>query len=285
MKATAAVEDVKVARPFIKWVGGKRLLLDELRKHVPDSFGRYIEPFIGGGALFFDLCASKKTPIEGLLGDKNGELATTYVTIQKSPDALIEKLRNLEDSYRTCEDKKAFFYGMRATRPIDPIEVAARLIFLNKTCYNGLYRVNKSGGFNTPHGRYENPTICDAENILACSAALAGTCIGTNDFGLTASMAMKGDFVYFDPPYWPVNATSNFTSYTKDEFGPGEQERLRDVARALKKRGVRVLLSNADVEPVRALYADGFEMRRIEVGRAINSKATSRGKVGELLIW
>ena len=164
-------------------------------------------------------------------------------------------------------------------------ERAARFIFLNKAGFNGLYRVNKSGGFNVPAGKFKSPPmICDEENLRACSAALQGVAIWNASFDAIDREAVPGDFVYFDPPYWPVSASADFTAYTKEPFGPAEQERLRDLALSLKRCGVHVLLSNADVPPVRKLYAKGFTIERVEARRAINSDASKRGSVGELLI-
>jgi DNA adenine methylase len=229
-------------KPFVKWVGGKRRLVPELLRQAPRSFGRYHEPFVGGGALFFGLAESH---------DKDQYYSVRALSVD----------------------------GME-----DDADVAAWFIYLNKTGFNGLYRVNRRGLFNVPMGRYKNPNICDDENLRVCSRALAGVDIRHEGFDAVTERAEPGDFVYFDPPYVPVSDTANFTAYTRSGFGPAEQEKLRDVARRLKDNGVRVIVSNSDTAPVRSLYRRGFRQRQVLVGRAINSKATARGAVPELII-
>lgn len=269
-------------KPPLKWAGGKRQIIDELLALVPKFQGRYFEPFVGGGALFFELA-----PQGAIIGDSNLFLAVTYKAIRDDVDEVIKLLKFHEA--RHC---KAHYLSVRADL-IDPANgrpkgaaanVAARVIYLNRTCFNGLWRVNKKGQFNVPMGRYTNPTICDAPNLRACARALKGCRIYHSDFARMAQMAVKGDFVYFDPPYAPVSATANFTAYAKTGFTLEDQERLMVAAKALKAKGVEVLLSNSDVPAIRDLY-EGFNIRRIEARRAINSKADRRGAVGELLIW
>ncbi len=269
------------ATPFVKTVGGKRQLLPELRRHVPESFGRYFEPFVGGGALFFDLVAAGR-PGPAWLSDTNRDLAIAYGVVKSDVDALVEALRAHAESHARYPGP--YYYAVRADAPVDRVAVAARAIYLNKTCFNGLHRVNRAGKFNVPMGRYVNPAICDEPNLRAVSMALQRAEVHAVDFQ-SAAVAEEGDFVYFDPPYWPASATSHFTGYTADGFTAADQQRLRDVALAMKRRGVRVLLSNADVPPVRALYADGFECRRVDARRNVNSKPGKRGVVGELLFW
>ena len=262
------------ARPFIKWVGGKRQLLTELRRHVPERFGRYFEPFVGGGALFFDLA-----PSAAMLADANERLIRTYHGVRDHVDAVIGLLR----SYPHDE---AFYYLMRGV-DIDAkldAEVAAWFIYLNKTGFNGLYRVNKRNRFNVPFGSHSNPTICDEEHLRACSAALAGTALEVADFEAAVSSAVAGDLVYFDPPYVPMTATSNFTSYTSGGFTPADQLRLRNVALDLAERGVHVILSNSSAGAVRELYANGFAVHEVASRRAVNSKASARGAVKELVM-
>lgn len=263
-----------IARPFLKWVGGKRQLLSELAMRVPARFGTYHEPFLGGGALFFHL-----RPANAVLADTNARLVRAWRGVRDAPEDVVALLR-------TYPHDRAFFEALRAA-DVDAgsdAEVAAWMIYLNRTGFNGLYRVNRRNVFNVPFGSYANPTICDADNLRAVSQALQGVRLEVEDFGTVLDRAVEGDFVYFDPPYVPLTATSSFTSYTADGFGPAEQARLRDVARALKERGVHVLLSNSSAPLVEALYDDGFE--RIPVGamRAINCKASGRGAVTELII-
>jgi DNA adenine methylase len=285
------------AHPFVKWAGGKRQLLPELRWHVPTHFKTYYEPFVGGGALFFDLFSSGARPSCAVLADSNVQLIQTYRALRDDVEAVIRGLTIATREYTRFGAQ--FFYDVRAQFPIltSDLAVATSFLFLNRTCFNGLYRVNQKGKFNVPHGRYENPRICNAENLRACSQVLQDVALFEGDFEdvVLGSRAQPdrernlhlgpGDFLYFDPPYWPAGGASNFTSFTKERFGPKEQERLRDVALRCKSRGARVALSNADVPEVRALYAHGFELRRIEAKRAINSNASRRGNVGELLIW
>ncbi len=284
-----------VARPFTKWAGGKTQLLPELRRRVPSNFGHYWEPFVGGGAMLFDMLQQGRTVDSDSTGttgdnvtinDSNKWLIATYRAIRDNVHGVISYLKEYEASYR--KGGAEFYYEVRKRNPALLVDQAAAFIFLNKTGFNGLFRVNKAGDFNVPHGkRAGEVTICDAENLHACSHLLQGVQIQHGDFEAppgVAGCAKEGDFIYFDCPYWPVSASSDFTAYTKEPFGPAEQERLRDLALRLKKRGCRVLLSNADVPPVRALYAKGFTIERVEARRAINSDASKRGNVGELLI-
>jgi len=270
-----------IATPFLKWAGGKRQLLPEIRKHVPTQFGRYFEPFIGGGAVFFDLfpagCGNVLRRV--WLGDSNLELTTTYTAIRDDVEEVVKTLR----AHARLHSEKHYYY-VRGLRDLDGAALAARMIYLNKTGFNGLYRVNRSGGFNVPIGSYKNPTICDEPNLRACARTLQGVEVVGADFVTLMTAARAGDFVYFDPPYVPVNRTSDFTSFTAAGFGPADQERLAECARRLKSIGVHVLLSNADLPVVRELYA-GFEMRTVQARRNINSKGKKRGEVGELLIW
>jgi DNA adenine methylase len=264
---------------LLKWPGGKRQLLPEIREHVPASFGRYLEPFVGGGALFFDVFASSGLSAPAYLGDANAELVTTYKAVRDDVEAVIAALRPHERQHSA-----EHYYATRAQRLRSESAVAARMIYLNRTCFNGVYRVNRSGGFNVPIGRYTNPIICDADNLRACSRALAGAEIACADFASVMAVAKPGDFVYCDPPYFPVSKTGDFTSFTAAGFTPADQERLADCVRQLKRSGVHVLLSNADLPVVRELY-EGFEMRSVKARRNINSKSDRRGAVDELLIW
>ena len=265
---------LRSARPFLKWAGGKRLLLPHLVPHVPVKYGTYFEPFVGGGALFFHL-----RPKKAVLADHNLRLVRAYRGVKGSVDWVISLLRRYPHT-------REFFEEMRkADIDVRPdAEVAAWLVYLNKTAFNGLYRVNAKNRFNVPFGDYDRPNLCDAKNLVACAEALARTEIENEDFEAVVARAKKGDFVYFDPPYVPLSASSSFTSYTAVGFGPEDQRRLRDVARSLKKRGVHVVLSNSSAGAVRELYQEDFTITEIDAARAINAKGSGRGKVKELLI-
>lgn len=271
------------AKPFLKWCGGKTVLLPEILPRLPKKINTYFEPFLGGGAVFFALAAEGRFE-RVVLGDMNQELITTYGAIRNE---LYEVLRLLKA--HAAKHSEEYFYKVRAqTEPSDKranlsAYVAARFIYLNRTCFNGLYRVNRQGRFNVPFGRYANPTICDEENLRAVSQVLRGVTLTSIDFQNTTFVAKKGDAVYFDPPYVPISETSNFTAYSAGGFGLGEQERLRDCFATLDRRGVHVLLSNSDTPLVRKLYK-GFKIETVEAPRRVNSKGSARGNVKELLI-
>jgi DNA adenine methylase len=273
--AVAAEEASPLARkPFLKWAGGKRKLLPHILPLIPKAHGTYFEPFVGGGALFFHLA-----PKRAVLADQNARLVATYRGVQGSVDWVISLLSRYPHT-------KEFFEGMRKKK-IDThpdAEIAAWLIYLNKTAFNGLYRVNSKNVFNVPFGDYVRPNVCDEKTLRAAADALAHAKILHADFEEATRDAKKGDVAYFDPPYVPLSASSSFTSYTSEGFDAAAQTRLRDWAKKLKKRGVRVILSNSSAEAVRELYADGFEIVEIDAARAINSKGAGRGKIKELLI-
>lgn len=261
--------------PFLKSAGGKRQLLSKILPLVPQKFGTYFEPFVGGGALFFALRPSK-----AVLGDANAWFIAAYKGVRNDGEGVIRALRKMPY-------EKSFYLRQRALvkgTPVYDTATAARVIYLNKTCFNGLWRVNKSGGFNVPLGAYTNPTICDAVGLRECSEVLKAASLSPRGFEVNVKAAERGDFVYMDPPYDPVSETSSFSQYTAGGFNREEQMRLRDCALGLKRRGVKVLLSNADSPYIRALYRDGFEIIRVEASRSINSKGSGRGNVGELLI-
>lgn len=268
------------ARPFLKFAGGKTALLSEILPRLPNKINTYYEPFVGGGAVFFALAAEKRFEC-AVIGDVNKELMGTYAAIAQYVDKIVVYLgahtkQHSEDHYyKVRKNADCLSHWMRA----------ARMIYLNRTCFNGLYRVNKSGRFNVPFGNYKNPTICDEENLRAVSFALhrRGIDIAGSDFEVTVARAKKGDAVYMDPPYVPASATANFTAYSAGGFGLEEQVRLRDVAARLVKKGVHVLLSNSDTPLVRNLYCE-FKLEKVEAPRRINSKGGKRGNVGELLI-
>ena len=277
-------------RPFVKWFGGKKQLLRELDEHVPKKCGNYFEPFVGGGAFFFHIAANHAMR-NATLSDLNAELVNAYSAIADDVEAVIEALQALDRRYKAARriaDRKAVYYEVRAQEIPwdDPARAAARTIFLNRTGWNGGYRVNRKGGFNIPMGRYKNPTICDADNLRACWSVLQGRKVDilARHFSEGADRVARGDFWYADPPYVPVTATSDFTAYTKEPFGPAEQEALAALARRLKKRGAHVLLSNSDVPFVRRLYK-GFSVRRVKARRAVNCRTDRRGHVDEVLVW
>jgi len=271
---------VSEARPFLKWIGGKRALLPALLPHVPASFGigRYFEPFAGGAALFFEL-ARQRPELRAVLSDSNDRLMRTYCAVRDSVEDVIRLLRAYPSDVE-------FFRSMRETE-IDRASnarLAAWFIYLNRTGYNGMYRVNKAGRVNMSFGDYEAPTVCDAENLRACSRVLANVDLRCEPFEIATRRAARGDFVYFDPPYIPVSASASFTAYTADGFTLEHQQRLADHARTLKARGVRVLLSNSAAPLVHELYRDGFTLAPVLAPRSVNSRGDRRGKVTELLI-
>ena len=262
------------AKPFLKWVGGKRQLLGAILPLVPRRFGTYHEPFVGGGALYFHLA-----PARAVLSDGNERLIRAYRGVRNHAGELIELLSGYPH-------EREFFEEMR-TRAIDvrsDVEVAAWMIYLNRTAYNGLYRVNSKNVFNAPFGDYAKPRICNPNVIRECARVLAAADLRCEDFAAVGDRAKKGDFVYFDPPYVPLSASSSFTSYTRGGFGEEQQTALRDLALALKRRGVHVVLSNSGAPFVRKLYAKGFSMSEVQAARSVNATASGRGKITELLI-
>jgi DNA adenine methylase len=274
MKAVATSESL---RPFIKWAGGKRSLVEQMEPHVPKRYGTYHEPFAGSAALFFHL-----KPPRARLSDNNERLIRTYKGLKDSVEQVIELL----DGYRRKHSSE-FFYALRQ-EDIDAsrsdAKVAAWFIYLNKTGFNGLYRVNSKNRFNVPFGDYAKPNICDAPRLRACARALQPVDVALEDFETAAARAEQGDFVYFDPPYVPLSTTSYFTSYTRQGFGEAEQRRLRDVALALAERGVHVMLSNSSADLVYELYKKAFKIVPIQARRNINSRVEKRGEITELLM-
>lgn len=273
------MKDFTSVKPFLKWAGGKSQLADVLVAHLPAEFNVYHEPFVGGGALFFRLYRSGRIK-NAVLSDINAELIDTYTTIRNQVEALIELLS--EFPYN-----REFYYALRGadTELMSMVERAARMIYLNKTGYNGLYRVNKQGKFNVPFGDYKSPKYLDRENLLAVSHALKHADILCASFETVLERARAGDLVYFDPPYVPLSRTSSFTSYHAGGFGIKDHQRLRDVCIALSEKGVYVALSNSDTSVTRSLYTSSkFILHEVWANRAINSKGSRRGKVAELII-
>jgi DNA adenine methylase len=259
----------------MKWAGGKRQLLQQLLPRLPDSFGTYFEPFVGGGALFFGL-SSLGILKDTYLTDVNDPLIETYKSVRDKVDEVIRHLK----THRNEED---YYYEVRTSAPRKPETRAARLIYLNKTCFNGLYRTNLQGRFNVPFGHYKKPNFCNEENLQAASAALQDAKIDCLEYSDAVSQAKRGDFVYFDPPYQPLTKTSSFTSYSRNGFKEEDQERLSETFRELADRGVYVMLSNSDTPLIRKLYND-FNPERVYASRNINSKGNKRGKISELVV-
>jgi len=260
-------------KPFLKWAGGKTRLLPSLRQSLPPKFNRYFESFVGGGAFFFDL-----QPTDAVLGDSNPELMNCYQVVREKPKDLITTLSKLRVN-------KSEFYRIRELEAerLSPVIRAARLIYLNKTCYNGLYRVNRQGRFNTPYGQHSNVILVDPENLIAASAALCKAELVCADFAKIVDKAQRRDFIYLDPPYVPVGKFSDFKRYTKDQFYEADQERLAQVFRELATRGCFVLLSNSFNAKTVKLYS-GFVQRTVKMPRFVNCKGEGRGHVKELLI-
>lgn len=258
-------------RPFVKWVGGKSQLLKDLVKYVP-KFKTYHEPFVGGGALFFCL-----RPEKALLSDSNGELMNAFQIVKENVETLIELLSEYPND-------KEFFLSLRAQNPLEigPILRAARFIYLNKTCFNGLYRVNKRNQFNAPFGYYKNPNICDRGVLRGASKALQGVQLVSTYFEISTQECKQGDFVYLDPPYLPISDTS-FTSYSKKGFTLKDHETLAETFESLDKRNVKALETNSDHPWVRDRYKD-FKIVEVKGRRSINSDGKGRGKISELLI-
>src|SRR6266705_1600930 len=270
--------------PFVKWAGGKTSLLPYLLLQVPQDLSNYYEPFLGGGALFLGIC-TRTTGFKAHLSDTNLELITAYRVIKESPKELIRLLSRFQGDYDSALDKSAYFYQKRDWRPADEIESAARLIFLNKTCYNGLYRVNSKGEFNVPFGRYKNPRILNSDVIRAASHVLENTKaeLRTIDYKDALTSCGRADFVYLDPPYQPPTKTSSFTDYTPGGFSEKDQEELAEEFGKLVDRVCTVVLSNSETSLTRHLYND-FEIRKVTVNRPINSVGAGRTGYKELIV-
>jgi len=272
-------------QPFVKWVGGKRGLLSQIVPLIPKEFNNYFEPFVGGGALFFELYAL------GLLKDKkaylfdiNLELINAYNIVKNNPTELIKNLNNFKEKH-----SKEFYYEVRAWDRDESflhrseIERATRFIYLNKTCFNGLYRVNRQGYYNVPIGNYKNPNICDEFVIYGASEALQNATILNSSYKDVLLYAKKNDFIYFDPPYYPLSTTSSFTAYNENSFLDKEQIELFEVFKKLDKMNCKVMHSNSDTNFIRELYSE-FSIGEIQANRFINSKSSGRGKISEILV-
>lgn len=275
----AAHAEVPVT-PFVKWAGGKTQLLNQILPRLPARAKTYYEPFVGGGAVFFAM-ASRNRFDRAVLADRNPDLVSTYLAVRDRVEPLIKRL----GEHQAKATDETYFYEMRAVDPdqLDPVARAARFLFLNKTCFNGLYRVNRSGRFNVPFGRYKNPRVQNPEGLRAASHYLKGVTILESDFESVAREVRRGDAIYFDPPYVPVSATASFTSYARHPFGPDEHDRLLEAYLRCCRRGAHALLSNSDCPVTRALY-DGLDVETVKATRAINSRASGRGAINELLV-
>lgn len=283
-EASSFYGGVSLTQPFLKWAGGKRQLLPTIKEYVPQKFTQYYEPFVGAGAVLFFL-----QPKKSVINDTNRELINCYRVIKDNPEELLELCQQHQD-----KNSKEHYYWLREQDRKDdfkdksPVERAARIIYLNKTCFNGLFRVNSSGQFNVPYGNYSNPVIAEPAVIRAVSAYLnrGDVKITEGDFAKAVATARKGAFIYFDPPYHPISETSSFTGYSVNGFGEQEQIRLKEVCDKLTERGCQVLVSNSSATFIKQLYSDPkYEIVEVKASRAINAVASKRGRINELLIY
>lgn len=294
-------KNATLLKPFVKWVGGKSQLIDELKKMLPIDeekvLTKYCEPMVGGGALFFNIL-SKYNFEELYISDINAELINAYQVIKNDVEILIEKLQEMQMLFLSMDesDKKSYYYSIRDKFNTTNLSIttavnkAAYFIFLNKTCFNGLYRVNRKGHFNVPMGAYKNPTICDNENLRNIHTALQNVTIVCGDYSDSKQFIDKNTFVYLDPPYRPLSKTSDFTSYNADIFDDNQQIRLAKFIDEINNSGAKIVLSNSDPKNVNPndsffdeLYKE-YKIKRVSATRMINSKAENRGKINELLI-
>ncbi|MBQ8739182.1 MAG: DNA adenine methylase [Clostridia bacterium] len=300
-KNNGAKPTIEKAHPFVKWAGGKTQLLDVLKSNLPSGVGttitKYAEPFVGGGAFLFSLL--EEYSFEKIyISDNNKELMNVYIAIRDTCNELLSALNNMQNEYNglSIDLQEKFYYEKREEfntvelNDKTSVQKASLFIFLNKSCFNGLFRVNKKGKYNVPFGKHKSVFICDSDNLTKISAMLQNVIIKSCDYQEVMSFADSSTLVYFDPPYRPLNVTSGFTSYTEDDFSDKNQIELADCFKALSSKGVKVMLSNSDPKNINEndsffddLYAD-FNILRVEASRMINSKGSSRGKIKELLI-
>lgn len=285
-----------IAKPFVKWVGGKTQLLEEVKKSLPKNLKNragvtYVEPFIGGGAVMFWILQEYPNIERAIINDINAELICTYNVVKQDVTSLIEQLEKIQSEYLHLDaNARKEYYNIKRKRfnskTISDIETAALFIFLNRTCFNGLYRVNSKGEFNVPHGKYANPRICDRENLLAASTILQKVEIICGDFANTEQYAGPNTIFYFDPPYKPITETSSFTSYAKDGFNDDEQIRLRDFCIRIASLNAQFIASNSD--PKEETFFDviyqQFSIKRVSASRMINSNPNGRGAISEIMI-
>lgn len=268
--------------PIVKWVGGKRQLLPEIMPLIDKKCVTYVEPFVGGGAVFFEL-----QPKKAIINDYNQELINVYLVVRDHCDELIDLLKE-HNRFNTQE----YFYTVRSLdrsdgyRELSDVAKAARIIYLNKTCYNGLYRVNSAGQFNAPYGKYKNPNIVNEESVRAMSGYLRSgkIAIRQGDYRNVLKGLRKGTFVYLDPPYLPISSSSSFTGYTQNGFSYEQQVTLKEECDRLRKKGIAFLQSNSDCPQIRELYKE-YDIRTVQAKRSINSKAAKRGEINEVLIY
>jgi DNA adenine methylase len=296
-------QNIANAKPFLKWAGGKRQLLAEIEKALPPNFGKiknltYVEPFVGSGAVMFRLLKTYPNISRAVINDINADLHAAYITIKNDPHTLIDTLAEIENKYYSLKaeaDRKAFFLEKRSqfnAREINSIETTTLLIFLNRSCFNGLYRVNSKNQFNVPFGRYTNPKICDRETILADSALLQRVEILNGDYTKTLEQVSGNAFFYFDPPYKPISKTSSFNAYSHEVFDDAEQVRLKAFCDLLTEKKIKWLLSNSDpknIDPDDDFFDNLYKgkhiyMDRVLARRSINSNSAKRGGIKELLI-
>ena len=271
-------------KPFVKWAGGKRQLIPILNENLPRFFGTYYEPFLGGGALLFHILTQRDSQ-KCSISDLNSDLVLTYTTIRDKIEQLVSSLKDHERNYH--KDSKSYYYLVRESSPKNEIAKTSRLLFLNKTCFNGLYRVNSKGKFNVPLGKYANPNIVNEDNLRAVSAILQTNKISIKcrDFEAALQGAKKGDLIYFDPPYQPVSETANFTSYTDKGFLYDDLNRLAKLCMKLDSRGCKVLLSNSDSKEAAEIFSGKpWRINKIQANRSINSNSKKRTGHFELLI-
>lgn len=276
------VVDSSSARPFLKWVGGKQQLLSQFESLFPQKFQRYFEPFMGGAAVFFHLWRTRRMARKVFLFDNNPELVNAYIVARDKIDELVDALRTHQQLH--CE---SYYYRIRSldreNDPLTDVERAARTVYLNRTCYNGLFRVNSKGQFNVPMGSYTSPQILLEPVVRAASVALQRVAIGVKDFRSVSTLGRPGDFFYFDPPYDPLTKTASFTSYTSDDFGEADQRALARVFAALSAAGAYVMLSNSKTPLVLDLYKK-FRIETVQARRAVNSDANGRGCIEEVVV-
>ena len=265
---------------LIKWAGGKKQLLEQFEPFFPKQIERYFEPFVGGGTVAFFLLKNHSEIKKIFLSDINEELIITYNAVKNNIEEVIVLLKEYK-----IKHNKEFYYEMRAedVKKLTPVQIAARFIYLNRTCFNGLYRVNSKGGFNVPIGSYKNPTICNEEDLREISELLQKDDVKVAQFDEAVKEAKKGDFIYFDPPYYPLNKGKSFTTYTKDNFLEKEQIELAETFKKLDKKGCKVMLSNSDTEFIKSLYKD-YNVAFVKATRMINCNGQDRGKINEVVV-
>lgn len=276
----------KAPYPFVKWAGGKRQLISQMKNFFPNNFNNYIEPFVGGGAVFFYLYKNNRIKNRAILIDINKDLINCYEVIKNQVESLIEELK-IHEKYK---HNKKYYYKIRAWdrdsrkyNTLSDIKKAARILYMNRVCFNGLYRVNSKGQFNVPFGRYKNPNICDEENLRAVSKALKNVELVHGSFKECLKYSEENDFIYFDPPYHPISESSSFTSYTKEDFQKQSQIELKKLFQKLNKKNCHLILSNSYTDFIKNLYKD-YSLKILKAKRAINSNGDSRGKIKEILI-